>query len=185
MKMGVGTRIIFSVFILIILAVCAGVFLTTLGLIDYAIVEPVVNAFTDPVGKYVCAGVAVVLFVVGVCLLFFGIKKAPPAAVTLVSDANGSVSLSLQAIEELSLRCLTEIQGIIVQKISIIPATHALANIRIRVEFCVKAGVEMPGLSENIKKTLKEYIEKYSGLMVDAIDLRVIPYKAPTYPTMK
>jgi len=182
MKMGVGTRIIFTLFILIILALCAGVFLTTLGLIDYAAVEPIVNAFTDPVGKYACAGVAVVLFVVGVCLLFFGIKKAAPAQVTLVSDANGSVNLTLQAIEELSMRCLTEVSGIIVQKIVIIPAA-AMANVKIRVEFCVKAGVEMPGLSENIKKKLSDYVKQYSGVTVDAIDLSIVPYKAPAYPT--
>ena len=181
MKMGVGTRIIFTLFILVILALCAGVFLTTLGLIDYAAVEPIVNAFTDPVGKYACAGVAAVLFVVGVCLLFFGIKKSAPAHVELVSDANGSVCLTLQAIEELALRCLTEITGITVQKIVIIPAAAA-ANVKIRVEFCVKSGVEMPGLSENIKKKLSEYVKKYSGVTVDMIDLNIVPYKAPVYP---
>ena len=181
MKMSVGTRIVFTLFILVILALCAGVFLTTLGLIDYAIVEPVVNAFTDPVGKFVCAAVAIVLFVVGVCLLFFGIKKSAPAQVTLVADANGSVNLTVQALEELALRCLTEVNGIIVQKIVIIPATAA-ANIKIRVEFSVKPGVEMPGLSESIKKKLSEYVKKYSGVTVDAIDINVVPYKAPVYP---
>jgi len=181
MKMRVGTRIIFSIFILIILALCAAVFLSVLELIDPAILQPIWNAFTDPVGKYACAAVAVVLFVVGVCLLFFGSKKAAPSMVTLTSGPDGSVSLTVQAVEELALRCVTEIQGITVQKIQITPA-HINANVKVKVEYCVKNGVEIPGLSEKIKEELKQYLEKYAGITVGVVELQVVPYKAPVYP---
>ena len=181
MKMRVGTRIIFSIFILIILAVCAAVFLTVLELIDPEILQPIWNAFTDPVGKYACAAVAVVLFVIGVSLLFFGTKKAAPSMVTLVNNPDGSVSLTVQAVEELTLRCVTEIQGITVQKIQITPA-NVNANVRVKVEYCVKNGVEIPGLSEKIKVTIKEYLEKYAGITAGVVELQVVPYKTPVYP---
>lgn len=182
MKMSVGTRIVFSVFILIILAVCAAVILSTLSLIDPAILQPIWNAFTDPAGKYLCAGIAAVLFVVGVCLLFFGSKKAAPPTVTLTADADGSVELTVQAVEELALRCLTEIQGVLVKRILIIPAAHTNANVKVKVEYCVKPGVEIPGLSGKIQTTLKEYLEKYAGLATENVELKVLPYKAPVYP---
>lgn len=181
MKMSVGTRIIFSIFILIILAVCAAVFLSVLELIDPAILQPVWNAFTDPVGKYVCAGVAAVLFVVGVCLLFFGSKKSAPPVVTLKNDPDGSVCLTVQAVEELALRCLTEVQGVTVQKIRITPA-QVNANVKVRVEYSVKNGVEIPGLSEKMKESLKQYLEQYAGVTAGVVELQVQPFKAPTYP---
>lgn len=182
MKMKVGTRIVFSIFILMILAVCAAVFLSTLELIDPAVLQPVWNAFTDPVGKYVCAGVAIILFVVGVCLLFFGSGKSEPATVTLITNPEGSVMLSIQAVEELALRCLTEERGIVVQKVRITPSAHMNANVKVRVEYCVKSGVEIPSLSEKIRESLKQYLEQYAGLTAGVIELQVQPYKAPVYP---
>lgn len=180
--MKIGTRVVFTLFLLVVLALCAGVLVTTLGLVEYAAVEPIVNAFTDPVGRYACAGVAAVLFVVGVCLMFFGGKKAEPMQVTLRTDANGSVVLTVKAIEELAMRCLTEVSGILVERIAIQPAVGT-ANVKITVRFSVKAGVKMPNLSETIRTKLAEYIKQYSGVTADVIDLCIVPFKAPTYPT--
>jgi len=182
MKMSVGTRIVFSIFILIILAFCAAIFLSVLELIDPAILEPLWNAFTHSVGKYVCAAVAAVLFVVGVCLLFFGSKKPVAPTVTLTESADGSVSLTVQAVEELALRCLTEQQGIVVQKITVIPAAHVNANVKLIVQYCTKPGIELPGLSEKLKGDLKQYLEKYAGLTTGSVELQIEPYKTPAYP---
>lgn len=177
MKMGVGTRIIFSILILIIIAVCVGIICAAFGAFDIAQLEGVFRGFTHTGYKYIWASAAALLLIVSVCLLFFGVKKPEETAVLLMNTADGSVSVTLAAIEELAQRYLNEIYGIYTQKIML----HTVCDrqIRMRLYISVKPEVEMPQITSNITEGIKTYIEKYSGISANTVDIRILPIRQP------
>ena len=173
--MKVGTRIVFSLFIIVILAACAAIIVSALGFVDIQHAQGLMNGFLYSDYKYIWAGAAAVLFVAGVALLFFGTKKAEPETVELLQTAECSVSITLAAIEELAARYLAGITGVLVQKI----AVHAVSAgvIKVVLHLCVKPGVEIPGVTEQIRKEAAEYIDKFSGLTVNNVEIRIMPLK--------
>jgi uncharacterized membrane protein len=80
MKMKVGTRVVMTLYIIFVVALCLFVLAVLTGLCDQSAIIGVAN--TIAAGsfwyKFGYGAVAVVLIVVGVCLLFFGIKKDSP-----------------------------------------------------------------------------------------------------------
>ncbi len=173
--MKVGTRVVFSIFIVIILVICAAIIISALGLIPEAYAVNLFNSFTNGTYKYLWAAVAAVLFIAGVCLLFFRSGQSEPEMVELTSSTEGSVKIYVSAIEELETRYLAEITGIIVQKIKVKPVSAGV--IKLVLNICVRPEVEIPSTTEQISKGSVEYIGKYSGLTVSAVDIKIMPIK--------
>jgi len=181
MKMGVGTRIVFSIFIIIILGVCAGITLAAFGVFPAENVDRLISGFTDTGYKYIWAGAAIVLFAAGVILLFFGTKRVEPVSVLLLSSVDGSVSVSLDALRELAGRHLNEVSGIITQRIDIHPIGDR--NVRVNLYLSVKPEVEIPVVTKTIADGVKGYIEKYSGINASYVSIKIQPIKNNQYPT--
>ena len=173
--MKVGTRVVFTIFVLIILVICALIIVGGLGLISTSSIQALFNGFLNSNYKYVWVGIAAVLFVVGVCLLFFRVGTKDPDTVELVSTVDGDVSISIGAIEELAARYLAGVSGIIVQKIRVNPVSAGV--IKLTFYICVKAGVEMPAITEQVRADSMEYIQKYSGLNVNSVSIKIMPVK--------
>ena len=177
--MRVGTRIVFSLFILIILVLCAFVLLVCLGFLPMEMAQALFYGFSGTSYKYIWAGVAAVLFVVGVCLLFFGSKRAEPEFVLLNENVEGSVSVSVSAIEELALRYLAGETGVLVQRVKI--GAIGQGQIKVKLYLSAKPGVEMPAVTEKISQGIKDYLAKYVGVIVSGVHIHMMPLKPPSY----
>lgn len=174
MKMGVGTRIVFTVFLIVIIGVCIFVALAAFGMFPAADVDGLINGFNTSY-RYIWAAAAIVIAIVALCLMFFGIKKDEASSVVLVESADGSVSVTLEAIEELAQRHLNEIYGIIVQRIrsrEVGPKT-----VRIDLFLSVKPETEMPAITKTVTEGVKKYVEQYSGILVTYVGIKILPIK--------
>ncbi len=173
--MRAGTRVVFTLYILIILTICVAICLAVFGFFGTDSIEGLYYGFTASSYKYIWAAAALVMFVIGVCLLFFGIRKKEPSSIILSSQQEGSVGISVKAVEEVSERCLSEIDGIIVQRLLIKNSGDAACAIKLILS--VKPEIEIPATSTIVKDQLKDYVEKYTGLNVKGIDIKFVPIK--------
>ncbi|MGI6665450.1 MAG: alkaline shock response membrane anchor protein AmaP [Christensenellaceae bacterium] len=180
MKMRVGTRIVFSFYLLIIIVLCAAVIVAAFGLIPEADVQAVIDGFTSTWYKYIWAAAALLMLVVSVCLMFFGIKKneVVPRAVVLDTSSNGNVEITIDALKELAHNYLRNISGIVVQRID--PKPLAFRSAKLTIHISVRQETEIPALTAQITTEIKEYFEKYAGVSIDEVVLRVLPLKQQT-----
>ena len=182
MKMGVGTRIVYSLFMILIIAVCLLVILAALGVFPAQAVEALIGGFINTGYKYVWVAVAAVLVIVAVPLLFFGSKKAAvPTSVLLSESVDGSVSVTIGALKELASRYLNEVYGIITQNIEIRPLSDR--QVRVNLYLSTKPDVEVPEITKTVTDGIKEYIEKYSGISATYVGIKIMPVKNNQSPT--
>lgn len=121
MKMGVGTRIVFTIFLCIVMALCVAVIFASFGGFAEADMQALWNGFLNTGYKYIWAAAALVLFITALCLAFFGIRsKSPePKAVVLEEDPDSSIRITLDALKELAARYLKDIPGVITGRIGL------------------------------------------------------------------
>ena len=103
MTMGVGTRVVFSIFLLLVIGVCGIIIFAALGGFPEENMMELFRGFTETNFRFIWLGAAAVMLVVAVCLLFFGIRhrETAPETILLHALADGSVSISIGAMQEL------------------------------------------------------------------------------------
>ena len=79
MKMGVGTRIVFTIFLCIVMALCVAVIFASFGGFAEADMQALWNGFLNTGYKYIWAAAALVLFITALCLAFFGSAAKVPS----------------------------------------------------------------------------------------------------------
>ena len=85
---------------------------------------------------------------VALILMFFGTKKVEPSSVLLAETADGSVSVTLEAIDELARRYVNDIYGIVIQRTHVRPTGER--TVRIDLYLSVKQEVEMPQTTKDV-----------------------------------
>ena len=175
MKMGVGTRIVFTVFMLVVLCLLLLVAATAFDLFDEASVEATVNYFAYGSLRYLWAACAVILAVIAVALIFFGIRKKEADSVILTAGEGGSVVITLEAMEEVTRRYLSEVKGIDTKKIGI--KTIGPGCIRVNLALSVQKDIVIPEVTQGITEGLKYYVEKFTGIEAGYIGIRIIAQK--------
>jgi len=178
MKMKIGTRIIFTLYILCVILVCA-------FLIAGAVNASVGQAISSLITTGLIAGgvypvlwivIAAVFAVVGIFLLFFGIKKSEPRVAVVAQTADGTVFIALDAIEELVKRFLKDITTITTNHIGI-HSGDAGSGVKISIRVSVKPEVVIPETIQQVQEGVKYYVEKYSGITVLNVKITVEPLK--------
>lgn len=177
MKMSVGTRIIFSLFMLVIILLCVGIILAAFGVIAATEVQALLNGLLLTDFKYIWAGAALLIIVLCICLLFFGIRKKTPVprGVVLEENISGNVEITTDALRELADTYLRTLNGIIINGISVVPI--GFRSIRLEVRICVRPEVEIPPLTEKITAEIKEHFMTYAGISADEVRIRIMPMK--------
>ena len=174
--MKVGTRIVFSLLMVIFIAVCAYIFCISVGFIDGFIfyVDDSVELYI----RYIIAVVAAFLAVIAFCLLFFRSGKSDKISnrVILAQTEGASISITTDAIKELAGNYLRSIDGINVNNITIKPVSET--GVSVNSAISVEKDVQMPQITQRITEEIKAYIELYSGVSVEKVNLNVQPLKA-------
>ena len=178
MKMKIGTRIVFTLYILCVILVCA-------FLIAGAVNASVGQAISSLIMTGLISGgfypilwiiIAAVFAIVGIFLLFFGIKKSEPRVAVVTQTTDGTVFIALDAIEELVRRFLKDITTVTTNHISIHGGDSA-AGVSIAITLSVKPEVIIPETTQQVQEGVKYYVEKYSGITVLNVKTTVEPLK--------
>jgi uncharacterized alkaline shock family protein YloU len=104
-----------------------------------------------------------VMIIVGVCLLFFGIKKDQPKTAMIASFENGRISIAISALEELTSKFVRQtgaVKGV---------STKVLSfgdSVEIDVKISILPDVSIPDITQDLQAGLINYIETYSGIKV-------------------
>ena len=91
MKMSVGTRIVFSLFLIVILGICGLILAASFGAFTTEDILALVRGFTETGFKYIWAAAALLLGIIAICLLFFHSKEAPVNACLLYTSGSENI----------------------------------------------------------------------------------------------
>lgn len=174
--MKTSTRIIFSIYILCVVAMSAFLIVGTFEpAVSLAICNMVTYLYPFNIWTVVWIVVAALFLIVGICLLFFGANKKKSAKAMVSSVADGSISIAFSTIDELSKRYLSGIDGIIINSVGTSSATPG--QVDLISDISMKGETTIPEVTEKIKEELKAYIENYTGLIVGQVKISVTPLR--------
>ena len=181
MKMSVGTRIVLSLFLIVIIAVCGLIIAATFGAFSADDIWALTAGFTETAYKYIWAAAAMLIALVAVCLLFFRSKKDAPAnAVMLETSEEGTVALTVDAIKELVNTYLKNISGLTVQRIEVLPVDFK--KVRLNLAVAIRAEIPMHELVKQISDEVKVYVDTYAGVAAEQVNIKVMPQKSTQAP---
>ena len=184
MKMGVGTRILFTLVMLFIIFVSLVIIGVSFGLIPAESAQELANGLLYTDYKYIWAGASVLLIVICAPMIFFGTRKSggeAPASfvnqksVTLLETADGSVSITVSALTELARRYLASVAGLMSYEVYVSVNEERTINLKVSVTF--RPEIVIPEVTANISKGLTEYINLYSCILVSEVAIDVLPTK--------
>ncbi len=165
MKMKVSTRIIFTIYLLCVIGLSLFVLATVFGILPsgfllQAATTIVQGSFWFKVLYTAIFGAALV---VGVCLLFFGVRKEEPKTAVLATVESGKISIAISALEELAAKFIRQTESIKGVGIKI---TSLVDSIEIDVKISVLPEVSIPEVTQTLQAGLIAYMEEYSGIKV-------------------
>ena len=173
MKMKVGTRIVMSIYIIVVIIMCLFVLSVLVGAYDSSAINNVAN--TIAAGsfwyKFGYGVVVIVLIVVGIGLLFFGVKREAPNTAKIASFENGSILITVRAIEELVQRYLREEKSVKEVHSNVISYSDFVS---INANIAVWPDINIPDVTMKLQAGLREYIEKHTGIAVKEIMIMVM-----------
>ncbi len=173
MRMSVLDRILVALSTLIGMALAACVAVRAFGvdLIGKAI-DGLVSA--SEYGKYIVAGVAAVLVLLGILVLVFMFRRAAKRVdrsfVVIDSSDKGRVRIAMSAIEEMVRQAVHSMQGASNLKIGVHNEEDAVS---IGVETSVAAGEHIPTVTLNMQRSIREYVETNCGIAVRGVSVTI------------
>lgn len=170
--MSTGKKVILYIYIIVITLICLALICTMFGVLKTTYVQDAVNMMTGTAFgfKLLFTVIFAIFIIVGIYLLFFDAKKAPEKTVKIVSVENGTVFITLKAVEELISKYLSNEKSIKEEKTKIIVNED---NIEINVGLSVYPGINIPEVTRSINTGLKESIESQTGLTVQNVNILV------------
>ena len=114
MKMKVSTRIILTILLLVVAGLCLFMLATIFGLLDPSGLLQAATTIVE--GSFWFKALYAVIFgvvlVVGICLMFFGIRQEEPKTAVLATLESGKISVAISAREELAAKFIKHSESI-------------------------------------------------------------------------
>ncbi|MBE5759528.1 MAG: alkaline shock response membrane anchor protein AmaP [Clostridiales bacterium] len=171
MRMGVFTRILFTLLLFAVLGLCLLVFMSGFGFIGDELLMSVFGLYQA--NKILFAIGAGLIFIFCFPMLFFGILKKKEKGVRVENGGEGGVMITVPAIVDLAARYLANVPAIHAEKINILPLRGKTVKINLRLS--TKPETDIPQTTEKVNSGIREYIKKYAGIEVSAVDIRIVP----------
>lgn len=170
--MSVTKRIVLSVYLAVVILLCLVLLFSIFGVIgqDY-VTHAVATMMNGSTGYQVLyAAIAIALVVVGVCLIFLDFRPRSPKSVKIAAVENGSIMITVRAIEELVGRYLKQQENI--------KELHAKVQsfeeyVEIQVDISIFPGVNIPEVTRGIHEGLKQSVESQTGIEVRDVKILV------------
>ena len=178
MKMKVSTRIILTIFLIVVIALCLFLLATMFRLIDADYLTlSVQTMLLGNIGfKILYAAIFVVMIVVAFMLMFFGIKKERAKTAEIKTFESGRVSIAIPALEELVRKYIRETPDISLEEVRV---DYASAALKIAMKVSMPCNISIPETTELAQNGLREYIQTHSGIAVSDIKMIVSAVSDP------
>lgn len=182
MKPKLFDRILLVLLSLFTLLLALGLFGVALKLIPVDILQYYLEIiYQNPVNSLIVGGVGIILFAVSLRLLFARNRKPAepkqPTATLVRATEFGSTFISLGALDAMVQKhCRSN--GRIRDCVSSI-TTAGESGVSIGLKLALLPDTNIPELTSNLQKTLKEYIQSNSGIQISEIGIMIIPSAIP------
>lgn len=177
MKMKVGTRVVLTIYLIAVIALCGFILATIGGLIPGSDLSNFTNTVINGSiwFKILYAVIAVVVIIVSFMLMFFGAGKAPaPKTAKVASFESGSILITVKAIEELVERYVHENKSVKGLHTNVISHEDTLD---IAIDICVLPDVDIPAMTKELQSGLAAYIQEHTGITVNETKIMVTGLK--------
>ena len=164
-------RFLLTLYILFVLFVAGVALLCTWGLIHNVYPEQWLSAlYTNTAVQIVISVIGVVVILLSIVLMFSGIRKQKQKTALINSTANGNISISLNAIEEMAVRHMMENPAIRIVKAGVVSKD---AKVSISARVSISEDTNIPETLLAMQTSLKSHIELLAGIEVSKITLLV------------
>lgn len=172
MRMSVGMRVLFTIFLVVIICALVFVLLAMFGFIGSSLLESV---FATALHggfwyKFAYAAICVVMIVIAFILMFFGSHKRPPAVARIAEFNGGTIVITTKAIEELIQREITNTPEI---KAAHTHVTSFGDYIDIKTNLSLLPGENIPDITKTLQNKLQDDIQKQTGIQIRDMKITV------------
>lgn len=171
--------------LMFIYSVIIGIFSVVLlyGLFDEyifsRIIAPLPAVVSGPVSKYVYFAVLMLLFISAIVSISNSITYGSINRTRLRKTDIGVVDIGAGAIESIALNAAKSAQvGIKSARCHVAPAKNGAIKINLSCE--LYSNVEIPASMAKVQEKVKKDIERYTGIVVDAVSVKVAKVEATT-----
>ncbi len=173
MKMSTGTRVLLTVFLVLVIIASAILLLATFNYECQVILSDFINTILHGDVGYKILNVVLFAVVIIVCvrLIFFGTLRASENTVKIAQFDCGTIEITVKAIEELVEKFVKEAKSVKGIKSKVL-AYGSFINIF--VEITVLPDSDIPEITKALQTNLAEYITKHTGLYVKETKITVL-----------
>ena len=146
------------------------------GLVDDGIfadlLSPLTTVVTNPVSKFVYLGLLLLLLLSAVISIFFTITTGRLGKTRIRRTDIGFVDIGADAIESIAQNSAKAAQvGIKSARVRVTSSKND--NIKVTLNATVYSNVEIPAAMNKVQEKVKKDIERYTGIGVDSVTVRV------------
>lgn len=176
MKMKTGTRIVFTVYLIAVIALCVFLLGILAGLFTPNSLSDFVYTLQNGAiwYKILYAVIGIVVIIVSFMLMFFGTGKVTPKTAKVAVFDSGSILITVKAIEELVERFVHEKKEVKGLKTNVISYDDA---IDINIDICVLPDVDIPEVTKDLQSGLADYVQQHTGITVRQTKIMVTGLK--------
>ena len=165
MKMKVSTRIVFTIYLLVVIAACLYVLATFLGLLPQENFNSIATSLSGGNAwlRILAFVILAVVVVVSFSLMFFGIKKEKQKTALIASYESGTISIAVSALEDLAKKFVKQTEFVKGETIKVLTLGE---EVELDLKIKILPEVNMPRITQEMQSGLIQYIETYSGIKV-------------------
>ncbi|MEG2957245.1 MAG: alkaline shock response membrane anchor protein AmaP [Christensenellaceae bacterium] len=173
MKMKTSTRVIFTVYLVAVIALCVFV----LGIIfKFVSADHIANFIytinNGAIGfKILYIAISIVVIAISCILMFFGIKKDSPKTAKIAVFESGSIVITIKAIEEMVERYVRENKN--VKGLRTVVVSYD-SYVEIDIEVSVLPEVDIPEITKELQAGLIAYIQTHTGIDVKQTKISIM-----------
>lgn len=132
--------------------------------------------------RIILGGGGFVLTLIGLNLLFLGLKGENQEGILVQDSLNGRVTITIPAIKQLVLRAVRTVEGIREVKPEV---RNGKNGVRIDLVVMIGPDYKVPEMTDNVQKKVREMLENIGGLAVDAVQVTVDDMVQKNSPTVR
>lgn len=173
MKMKTGTRVLFTLFLIVIILACLFIIATIAGFVSQSYLQDATYTMTSGSlwFKVLYIAIAAVLIIVAFILMFFGTGKTTPKTAKIAVFEIGSISITVKAIEELIEKYVREFKDVKGLRTKV---TSFDSFISIAIEIATLPEANLPELTKELQTGLKDNIQQHTGINVKETKIMIM-----------
>ncbi|WP_296971129.1 alkaline shock response membrane anchor protein AmaP [Tepidanaerobacter sp. EBM-38] len=165
--MNLFDRIILAIYALFFSLLSIVLILFSIKIVSF---QYVITSLSILYGRWETCAIGLVLLLISLRFLFYGLKSNRVSETTVKDSELGKVCITLDAIENLALKVIRDIENIKDSKIKVKKQENGVS---ILLKLTVNYDVIIPEMTLELQKTIKDYIETTAGISVNDIQISI------------